>query len=324
MNNARVHILLPTYEPDPEHLRAAVQSLLRQTSSDWKLTINDDASKKDVKAMIAEFLSDPRITFQKNEKNLGIGGNWNACVKQIDTPYAQFLFQDDLWEPNYLEKMMRVLDGDSEIGLVAANHRYLFEGDIDRTPYENTQTARELYMKEEKMNGVQFLLWWTGLGLHPNIIGEPSFVMMRASVMKNIGMFDASMVQLLDEDYWTRALLVTDISYVTEPLGDFRVHGAGASARHASASLGMFDRLRMLHKINKLLPQEHEAKMNDGLNRACYFFVQKFIERKNTTSQQKKNGMLSALLLFMIRHPIMTIDCGFRWMRGRKKFATGD
>lgn len=324
METPKVHILLPTYEPDADHLRDAVRSLCMQTVSDWKLLINDDASKKDVKAMVAEFLNDPRITFKRNERNLGIGGNWNECVKQIDAPYVQFLFQDDLWEPSYLEKTMHILDGDAEIGIVAANHRYQFEGEIDRMPYENTQTARELYMKEEKMNGVQFLLWWIGLGLHPNIIGEPSFVMMRSSVMKNVGMFDASMVQLLDEDYWTRALLVTDLSYVTKPLGSFRVHGGGASARHASASLGMFDRLRMLHKIDKLLPSEHQTKMNEGLNRACYFFVQKFIERKNTSSTQKKSGMLRALLLFMIRHPFMAIDCGFRWMRSRKTFATND
>ncbi len=321
MPDARVHILLPTYEPDAEHLRAALHAVLRQTFTDWILTINDDASKTDVRAMIGDLLTDPRIGFRKNERNLGIGGNWNECVKFIDAPLVQFLFQDDLWEPQYLERMTKMLESDPNIGLVAAHHRYAFEGQVDKTPYENVVTARALHMREGKMEGMPFLLRWIELGLHPNLIGEPSFVMMRAEVMNRVGRFDTSMVQLLDEEYWVRALLTCDLAYVPEPLGSFRVHGGGASARHATASRGMFDRLRVLHTMKKMVPREHRGRVREGLNRACHGFVETFVARRSSL-ERKGNGMLRALAGFALRHPFLLVDCFFRWLRNRGRFAT--
>src|SRR3989339_1808239 len=84
MDTPLYSVLMPPYEPHPQQLAEALDSLLAQTEPRWSLLIHDDASKKNVKSMIAHYLEDPRITFARSEKNLGIGGNWNACFFQAE------------------------------------------------------------------------------------------------------------------------------------------------------------------------------------------------------------------------------------------------
>ncbi|MDB4978118.1 MAG: glycosyl transferase family protein [Candidatus Peribacteria bacterium] len=78
--SAQVSILVPTYEPDPAHLRQALDSILEQTFSNWTVLIQDDESASDVESMIQAYCKDPRFSFRRNAHRLGIGGNWNSCV----------------------------------------------------------------------------------------------------------------------------------------------------------------------------------------------------------------------------------------------------
>ena len=138
-----VAILMPTYEPKPEHLRAAIDSVRAQTEQDWTLFIHDDASKADVRAMVESALADPRITFKKSERNIGIGGNWNACVHQTQSEFIQFVFQDDLLEPQYLTQALAALRAYPSAVFAASPHEYHFEGGESTHPmYEQLLHAQ--------------------------------------------------------------------------------------------------------------------------------------------------------------------------------------
>ncbi len=101
----QVDVLIPTYNPNPEHLREALDGLLKQTFTQWRALIRDDASQVDVRSMIEDYRDDPRITFQHSDEQLGIGGNWNECFEQTCAPLVAYLFQDDYWEPIYLLRL---------------------------------------------------------------------------------------------------------------------------------------------------------------------------------------------------------------------------
>ncbi|MBI3619217.1 glycosyltransferase [Candidatus Peregrinibacteria bacterium] len=264
-----VSILIPTYEPNPEHLRAALESIIAQTFHAWSVLIHDDASEKDVHSIIEPFLNDPRIRFARSEARLGIGGNWNACLKEAKSEYVQFLFQDDLWEPNYLAHCVEILNRESTVGFVVANHKYLKEachgeseichGERSRTMtkkqdiYDEVIAARHELMPG-RQDRIAFLGSWMERGLRPNMIGEPSFVMLRRSLIERVGFFNTSMRQGLDFEYWIRCLLKTDWFFIPENLGAFRVHAGGASERNRLSRAGALDRLRCFRMLLKELP----------------------------------------------------------------------
>ncbi len=307
-----VSILLPTYEPDPAHLREAVGSVLRQTEADWDLLIHDDASQADVRSIVQEYLSDPRITFIRSEKRLGIGGNWNACLRSAASPVIQFLFQDDAWEPDYLASGLKALNDHPSAGMVSVGYHYQVEGDdVARQAYDAVVSAKLPFLMPGLHGGTEFLGLWLKRGLHPCIPGEPSFVMLRRSITEKAGAFLEDMPQLLDCEYWARMLLHGDWCVVPGDHGFFRVHGNSASARNQREGIGLFDRLRCLERLRSLLPDDLRREVNTSLIDALTGMIRKFLYRTKEGKSVSGQGS-SSVIGFAVRHPILLLRAVFR------------
>ena len=262
MEDARITVLIPVYEPHPIFLMEAIQSVLAQTERRWVLHIHDDASRVDVHAMVRPYLVDSRITFGQNTEHLGIGGNWNACLGEArrakpDVPFIQFLFQDDIWYPGYLERSCAVLDENLSMGFVASAHRYRSHGVMETVEgYRRLEQEKKVFLVPGGHNGRFFLQHWLQKGLEQNFIGEPSFVMMRRSLVEEVGLFSEDLHQLLDVEYWVRALLVANWYYIAEELGIFRVHREGASYRHFLEGEQIREHLRLLERLRAIVPAD--------------------------------------------------------------------
>ncbi|QIK77078.1 glycosyltransferase family 2 protein [Nocardioides piscis] len=100
----RITFAIPYYR-GRDYLREAVQSVRRQTVCDWLLLVVDDRGPEPADEVIAEF-DDPRITLVRNERNLGLAGNWNECVRLATTPYVTILHGDDRLLPEYAERVL--------------------------------------------------------------------------------------------------------------------------------------------------------------------------------------------------------------------------
>jgi glycosyltransferase involved in cell wall biosynthesis len=97
-----IDILLPFYG-DPAHLRAAVASVLAQTSDDWRLLVVDDCYPgESVREWLLE-LGDHRISYWRNEHNLGVNRNFQRCLELAEADRVCFLGCDDLMLPRYVE-----------------------------------------------------------------------------------------------------------------------------------------------------------------------------------------------------------------------------
>ena len=262
-----VTICIPTYQPKPEHLKAALDSLLAQTFTDWELVIHDDASKVDVEAMVKPYLSDARVRFFRSPTNLGIGGNWNASMQKGLAPVVAYLFQDDLWNPEYLKRCMAVFDSEPTVGFTAANHAYRIEGAMSPVStgtvarerratgiYKEVSDLRAAEMKTGRLERDGFLRMWIERGLRPNLLGEPSFVMLRRELMQKVGPFNETMRQGLDAEYWVRCLLHADCYWIADNLGDFRVHPSATTARNEESGTGRTDRLKTFNILIRAMP----------------------------------------------------------------------
>lgn len=318
-----IDIFIPTYEPNPAHLRAAIDSALAQTEKRWTMFIHDDASQIDVRAMIEKYLADPRITFERSEKRLGIGGNWNACLSRRSeaetdssahtTPYIQFLFQDDLWEPLYLETMLKAFEKNPSAGFASADHRYQCDHGMEAAPhYESVRTFRKEKIAPGSHKGSELLRFWIDHELHPNIIGEPSFVMLRRSLIEKTGKFDEAMPQFLDSEYWIRCLQNGDYVSVSDELGAFRVHGKAASAMNQESGAGIYDRLNCFERLISTLPSgELKSATIAARNKALTSMAKKFLARIRSGKKVAgvKNG---GFRRFVLSHPLLAAGAFLR------------
>jgi glycosyltransferase involved in cell wall biosynthesis len=98
-------IAIPFYRGH-DYLRKAIDSVLRQTSPNWRLVVCDDGPESGTAELVNSF-SDPRIRYLKNDHNLGMAGTWNRCLEAADTDLVNLLHNDDELLPNYIEEMLQ-------------------------------------------------------------------------------------------------------------------------------------------------------------------------------------------------------------------------
>ncbi len=289
-----VDIFIPTYEPCPAHLQEAIESVLAQRESNWRLLVHDDCSQCDVSSIVAPYLSDSRIRFERSAVPLGMAGNWNACLARAQAPFVQLLFQDDAWNPQYIERSVTALKESPQAAFCAARHEYKLEsGSASHSSYDDVIRKRAKRLTERVYDGHAFLMAWISEGLHPNLIGEPSFVLMRTEAVRKAGVFSADLAQCLDMEYWTRLLQYGGWRYVDETLGYFRVHLGGASAQNALSGRGSLDRLICLLTLSRTLSCALDrAVARRALRTHVPLMIEKYMMRRRVTDNSiGKNKM---------------------------------
>jgi len=117
----RVFILLSCYN-GARFLAEQIESIRRQTFTDWTLLVRDDGSSDGTLGILeSEAAADARIAFLRDGRgNLGPAQSFGALMQaavEAGAGYAAFADQDDVWEPDKLEHQFEVLAGrEAEVG----------------------------------------------------------------------------------------------------------------------------------------------------------------------------------------------------------------
>lgn len=121
-----VSVILPSYNY-ASYLPGAVDSVLRQTRSDWELIIYDDGSTDgSFEAALGFSRAHPdRVRCHAHEggRHLGLIQTYRRAVELARGRYAAFLEADDAWNPAHLERLSAVLDGRPEVSVAYARAR---------------------------------------------------------------------------------------------------------------------------------------------------------------------------------------------------------
>lgn len=105
-SSVQVSILMSVYNAEAT-LKAAIESVLKQTYSDFEFIICDDASIDKSLEIIMEYAAiDKRIKVIKNENNIGLGASLNKCLSKAKGHYIARQDADDISMPERLEKTL--------------------------------------------------------------------------------------------------------------------------------------------------------------------------------------------------------------------------
>ncbi|GAB6145789.1 glycosyltransferase family 2 protein [Desulfocicer niacini] len=228
-----VSICIPVYN-GAQYLKETIQSALAQSFSEFELLIIDDGSNDESVIIISEFERiDSRIVFLKNNNRLGLVGNWNECIKNSHGKWIKFIFQDDLLEPNCLEKMIHCMEKSSgKEKIIFCKRDFIFEN-ILRSKFELDLNQKkfiwDIYPKKihiKPIDTIKIITRYPG----QNIFGEPSSFIIHRDIFNQFGMFDSTFQHICDLEYWLRLGVNRQMLMIPETLVHFRVHNKSTTS----------------------------------------------------------------------------------------------
>lgn len=119
----KISIITPTYNTPIRILKAALDSVINQTYSNWEVCIADGSSdgfRKKILPCLKHYskISDGKIRFKLLDRNYGIAGNTNQALELAEGEYIAFFDHDDLLAPFALHEVVKVLNTIGRIDLI--------------------------------------------------------------------------------------------------------------------------------------------------------------------------------------------------------------
>ena len=110
----KISILVPLWNNQREFQIQMLDSVMNQTYGNWELCLADGSDDEHgyMGEICKEYAAraDGRIVYKKLEKNAGISGNTNECLKLATGEYIGLLDQDDILHPSVLYEYVKVIN----------------------------------------------------------------------------------------------------------------------------------------------------------------------------------------------------------------------
>lgn len=119
-----VSVIIPTYNR-PEYLKQAIASAIKQTYQNIEIIVSDNCSSENPQAIVASF-GDSRIRFWRHKQNVGMLANQQHAFKMAQGKYVASLHDDDMWNEDFLAKLVPPLEANSEL-IIAFCDQYIID-----------------------------------------------------------------------------------------------------------------------------------------------------------------------------------------------------
>ena len=211
-----------------EYLAQAIRSVLDQTYASFEIIVTADSANEEIRE-ICESFRRPEIRYRRNPATLGIALNLRAAMSEARGKYIAVLNDDDVWLPEFLEKLVTPLEQSPERVLGFSDHWVMSQdGGIDHAQTERTTRYyhRDVLPEGELANFQEFALEKNGVPLAMGSVFRRDAVDLDLIVKEVSGAYD----------FWIACLLAASgkaAYYVPDRLTKYRVHAAMETARLA-------------------------------------------------------------------------------------------
>ena len=132
-----ISIIMPTYNPGPEWLIEAIESVRKQIYPHWELCIADDASTDEAIRPILENYAnkEPRIKVVFREKNGHISAASNDALRQVTGQWVALLDNDDLLAEHALYWVAQAINQNPNVRLIYSDEDKIDEKGRRFNPY---------------------------------------------------------------------------------------------------------------------------------------------------------------------------------------------
>ena len=203
--NGLVTLVMPVYNAE-KFLREAIDSVIKQTYSNWELIAVNDNSKDDSLVILKEYQNiDFRIkvySFDENQKPAIVR---NFGITKAKGDYIGFIDADDICFEDRIEVQVNFLRNNATIDL-CGGFWLRFGKNIN---YE------QAYIKE---HNEELKLAF----IYENYIGNSTVLARKEVFLSNV--FNPEFVPMEDYELWTRIIMKHNLYNIQKPLVKYRLH----------------------------------------------------------------------------------------------------
>ncbi|AQY21603.1 glycosyltransferase family 2 protein [Riemerella anatipestifer] len=210
-----ITIAIPFYNAE-QFLGKAIESVINQSYTDWKLILVDDGST-DSSLEIAHVYAkkDPRISIFSDGMNKNLGYRLNQIPALVTTKYLARMDADDIMHPDRLKKQLAILENHPEIDVLGTNAYTIDESG--------------------KIIGLRFILSDTNKlqkvmsFIHPTVMAKTSWF--------KENLYDVNAVRIEDAELWYRTKTKYLFMITNEPLLYYREIGTDYYKKYFLANI---------------------------------------------------------------------------------------
>ena len=207
MEKPVVSVIMPAYNCE-KFIAKAIESVLVQNVS-LELIILNDCATDGTERVIQQYLSDQRIRYVKNDRNMGVARTRNEGVRMAMGEYVAFLDSDDWWEREKLSKQLALIKKEKKVLCSTGRELVDINGNL---------TGREIPVKETISYNMMLKQNWINC----------SSVLLKRKVAEEFPMEHEDS----HEDYITWLKILQKYQYacaINEPLLKYRLSSQGKS-----------------------------------------------------------------------------------------------
>jgi glycosyltransferase involved in cell wall biosynthesis len=184
----RVTVVTPAYNV-AQYIGEAVDSVLRQTFTDFEYLVVDDGSQDNSVEVVRQHAGhDPRFRLVPGEHR-GLSAVRNVGIREARGQYIAYLDGDDRWHPRFLERQVGLIESlPPDVGLVFCRSRLILE---------NGTVVFYQWQRAGRYDFDDFLV-----GANPARCG--SSLLIRRSCFDDVGPFDEDLASVEDLEMWLR------------------------------------------------------------------------------------------------------------------------
>lgn len=114
---AKITIAIPTYKR-PSLLKETLESAINQSyNKDYVIIVVDNNPERndETEMMMKQYHNKTNIIYYKNNKNLGMTGNWNRMIQLANSEWIVMLHDDDLLSTDFLIELLPYLKNNVDL-----------------------------------------------------------------------------------------------------------------------------------------------------------------------------------------------------------------
>ncbi|MBO7559978.1 MAG: glycosyltransferase family 2 protein [Alphaproteobacteria bacterium] len=206
----KVSVIMPAYNVE-KYVGEAIESILKQTFTDFEFIILNDGSTDNTSSIIREYAKkDKRIKFIDNKTNKGFIASLNECLDVAQCEYIAKMDSDDISKPTRLAKQVDFLEKHPDYGMVGCGLQAFQDDNFS-------------YMNPPEVRVGDFLF-----GCKTTV-----FVARREIIEQYHLRFDSNYFAAEDMEFYSRFARYAKIHNLQEILYLYRVHKASVSKEKA-------------------------------------------------------------------------------------------
>lgn len=216
-----VTVGIPTYGNRAHFLAESVRGVLEQTFGDIEVFVSNDGSTDETPSVVASF-ADPRLHYVELAQPGGLHANLNRCLHIGTAPLVAICQDDDLWMPDNLARLVKVMRDHPEVGLAHGAFSW-----IDPKGNKLREWSAWGGWRTDTIESGEEFIHRSMAGV--NRVNMSSALIRRSTLGEEV--FRREDGALCDSGMWLRLALRGDVAFVEDPLTALRIHPDSASVR---------------------------------------------------------------------------------------------